>query len=263
MVSLGEQLARARRARFVGREAELGLFEGAISAPTPPFSLLFIYGPSGVGKTALLGQFAELCRRRGIPTFYVSGYLTEPTPEAFTAALGVETLPGRFCLFIDNYERLAPLDGWLRDHFLPALPPESLTVIAGTSRPAPAWLTDPGWQAVIRVIPLRNLSRAEARRYLEGLGVPADRHEAVLDFTHGHPLALGLVADLFRQNPPAQVRPGGRPRYHPGSARAVPGGGAFAGPPVRPGSRGPGPGAYGAPPGRDAGPWGGRGPATF
>lgn len=207
VVSLGEEVGRARQARFVGRAAELGLFEKALSAPRPPFNLLFIYGPSGVGKTALLGQFAELCRRWGIPTLHVSGHLTEPTPEAFTAALGREKLPGRFCLFIDNYERLAPLDGWLRDRFLPALSPESITVIAGTRRPIPAWLADPGWQAVIRVIPLRNLSRAEARRYLEGLGVPADRHEPVLDFTHGHPLALALVADLFRQNPQLKFTP--------------------------------------------------------
>ena len=156
----------------MGREAELSLFEGAISAPSPPFNLLFIYGPSGVGKTALLGQFAELCRQRGIPTFHVSGYLTEPTPEAFTAALGVETLPGRFCLFIDNYERLAPLDGWLRDRFLPALPRESLTVIAGTRRPAPAWLADPASVKPGALMPNLGLSQENIRAlvaYLQSL----------------------------------------------------------------------------------------------
>lgn len=217
MVSLGEQLARARRERFVGREAELALFREAITAPAPPFNLLFVYGPSGVGKTALLRQFIDICQQHGIAAYYISGQLVEPTPESFVAAARAAGLvlpedpPRRFGLFIDNYERLGPLDSWLRDRFLPNLPPEAVTVIAGTRPPAPAWLSDPGWQAVSRVVPLRNLSRPEARRYLERLGVPADQHEAVLDFTHGHPLALVLVAELFKQDPDRKFRPEAAP----------------------------------------------------
>ena len=211
MTSLSEQLAQARRARFVGREAELNLFKAALSAEIPPFNLIFIYGPSGVGKTALLEQFAELCRQHEIPAFYVSGHLVEPTPNSFLAALGAEELPDRFCLFVDNYERLGALDGWLREKFLPGLPRRCLTVIAGIRRPTLAWLADPGWAEVIRVIALRNLSRPEARRYLKRLGVPPAQHGVVLDFTHGHPLALALVADLFRQNPEFNFRPEAAP----------------------------------------------------
>jgi len=212
MVSLDEQLAKIRQDRFVGREAELTLFLTAITASPPPFNLLFIYGPSGVGKTALLQRFIALCCQRQTPAFYISGHLVEPTPEAFKAALRAsglspgESLPNRFGLFIDNYEHLSPLDSWLRDRLLPTFPRQSVTVIAGTRRPPSAWLTDPGWQAVTRVLPLRNLSRSEARRYLERLGVPSEQHEAVLDFTHGHPLALTLVAELFKYNPALKFR---------------------------------------------------------
>jgi hypothetical protein len=46
---------------------------------------------------------------------------------------------------------------------------------------------------------LRNLSRNEAEAYLERRDVPPEQQQTVLDFTHGHPLALSLVADLFAQ----------------------------------------------------------------
>jgi hypothetical protein len=138
--------------------------------------------------------------------------LVEPAPESFTAALRAAGLPpddgqpARFALFSDNYERLGPLDRWLRDRFLPGLPAGSVTVIAGIRPPQPAWLAASGWQAVTRVLPLRNLSRSEARRCLERLGVPPEQHEAALDFTHGHPPALTLVAELFKYNPAPKFR---------------------------------------------------------
>jgi hypothetical protein len=42
-------------------------------------------------------------------------------------------------------------------------------------------------------------------------GVPADQIEAVLDFTHGHALALSLVADVYDQGPGVQFRPEAAP----------------------------------------------------
>ena len=60
-----DRLRGARRSGFVGREAELELFRGAIDAPEPPFSVLWIHGPGGVGKTTLLSAFAEAADERG------------------------------------------------------------------------------------------------------------------------------------------------------------------------------------------------------
>ena len=54
-----DRLRGARRSGFVGREGEIELFVGAIEAPEPPFSMLWIHGPGGVGKTTLLTAFAE------------------------------------------------------------------------------------------------------------------------------------------------------------------------------------------------------------
>src|SRR5690349_9114088 len=57
--TVADRLKSARRRRFVGRAAELELLQGALAAAEPPFSVLWVHGPGGVGKTALLGEFAE------------------------------------------------------------------------------------------------------------------------------------------------------------------------------------------------------------
>ena len=49
------------------------------------------------------------------------------------------------------------------------------------------------------MISLRNLSQEESRAFLNKRGLPADHQQGVLEFTHGHPLALSLVAEVFSQ----------------------------------------------------------------
>jgi hypothetical protein len=114
-------------------------------------------------------------------------------------------------ILIDTYELLAPLDGWLRESFLPQLPSNVLVVLAGRNRPDLAWRSDPGWQSVMRLLPLRNLDRSDSRAYLANRSIPAEQQDAVLDFTHGHPLALSLVADVFAQRDRLDFRPESAP----------------------------------------------------
>ena len=60
-------------------------------------------------------------------------------------------------LLLDTYESLAPIDEWVREEFLPALPADALVVIAGRQPPAPQWAADPAWRELLRVVSLRNL----------------------------------------------------------------------------------------------------------
>ena len=189
---LADRLREARRRRFVGRAAELELFESALE--TSPFAVLFIHGPGGVGKTALLRRLEETARRAGVPTSYLDMRSIAPSPRAFAAAVG----EGRV-LLLDTYESAAGIDAWLRERFLPELPSEALVVIAGRDPPAPAWREDPGWRDLLRAVSLRNLDRDDARAYLRVEGVPESQHEAALDATHGHPLALRLLVDVLAQ----------------------------------------------------------------
>jgi len=219
--SLADRLRVERRRQFVGRTQELSCFQSAIAAAELPFYVLHVFGPGGVGKTTLVREFAQLCEQAQIPTIHLDARNVEPVPESFLSALRfVMSLPpmdsplqalaaqgDRFVILLDTYETFAPLDEWLRQEFLPQLPDNTLIVMAGRHSPVSAWRSDPGWQALTHLLPLRNLSPEESRTYLTRRQVPPVQHQAVLDFTHGHALALSLVADVFAQGQAAQFQP--------------------------------------------------------
>lgn len=213
MARLRDRLATIRRSRFVGRITELELFRVALSREVPDFTVLHIYGPGGMGKTTLLREYAQLAAEAGCIPVTLDARHLDASPGGFLAALHTAlNLPPEqapldaaatmsdLVLLIDTYELLAPLDSWLRDLFLPQLPERALVVMAGRQQPAVAWRADDGWGALTRIISLRNLRPDESAAYLIGQGVPAEEVDRVLDVTYGHPLALSLVADLFRQN---------------------------------------------------------------
>jgi hypothetical protein len=194
----------------VGRQAEIGLFRSALQADDPPFALLHVYGPGGVGKTALLAEYARIATEAEVPTLRLDGRDVDPSPPELLRAVGhalgldegdspLEALAARSrgVLLVDTYEALLPLDAWLRESFLPQLPAQAIVVIAGRHPPSLAWRTDPGWSDLARRVPLRNLPPEDSRAYLRARGIAEAQHPAVLGFTHGHPLALALVADLL------------------------------------------------------------------
>ncbi|GIW09435.1 MAG: hypothetical protein KatS3mg061_0492 [Dehalococcoidia bacterium] len=182
-VKLAVRLAAARRQRFVGRDDERVLFRATLGATGSPVAVLDVYGPGGVGKTAVLTEFARIAGEWGVPAARLHARDVEASPTGFllrlraALALGEETsrLEALTCwprgvLLLDTYETIAPLDAWLREVFLPQLPEHILVVIARRTPPAPAWRTDPGWQDLVRLLPLRNLRPDESRAYLAARG---------------------------------------------------------------------------------------------
>lgn len=57
---------------FVGRQEQLALFEQLFAAGPPPFLILAVAGPGGVGKTTLLEQFQHRAARHGALTALVN-----------------------------------------------------------------------------------------------------------------------------------------------------------------------------------------------
>lgn len=226
---LADRLRALRDRCFVGRASELELFRAALLGDVRPFAVLYVYGPGGVGKTVLLREFGRAAEATGAAVVALDGRTIELSPAGFFRGLrlaldlGEQQSPldalarqDRPVLLIDTYEGLAPLDAWLREEFLPQLPADALVVIAGRSPPASAWRADPAWSELTHIVPLRNLEPRDSRDYLRVRGVPDAEHSTVLEFTHGHPLALSLLADLLLHG--QQQRPNA---FHPRQATDV------------------------------------------
>jgi hypothetical protein len=218
--TIGDRARSATRRGFVGRRAEIDLVRSALAAVEgpPPFSVLHVHGPGGVGKTALLDVLAAEAEAAGARAVRLDMHTVEPTPAAFLRRLGAglgwvgaDLTPdalaaaGRVVVLVDTVERAMPLARWLRDELIAHLPTNVLVVLAGRQPPDAAWRADPGWRAVARVVALGNLSPDEAQAYLDLHGIAPPWHDRLVALTHGHPLALSLAVDLVRQ----RTRPGG------------------------------------------------------
>ena len=211
--TLGGLLSVRRHQQFVGRLAELDLFDAAVSAEEPAFRVLFVHGPGGVGKSTLLEEYAASAAAAGACVVRVDGREVTSTPEGVLAAVTdmldvpaddgpiVSPRAARVVLLVDGYEWLSPVDGWVRERLLPRLPASSVTVVASRLLPRPEWRADPAWSELLRVVSLRNLDPEAARSYLDRRGVPVRRQSEILALTHGHPLTLSLVVDVLARDP--------------------------------------------------------------
>ncbi|MDF5755070.1 ATP-binding protein [Spongiactinospora sp. TRM90649] len=188
--SLGRSLRTARETAFAGREEELAIFKAALYGGG--YSVLYVHGPGGIGKSALLRRFAHEAEVAGRPVSMVDGRVLGP---AVSGAEADWVLRDRDAvLLIDDLDRVRGLAEWLRERFLPRVQMGALVVIAGRNPPDMRWQADPGWAGALRVLPLRDLRAGDAQALLDSCGVPAESREPLLAFAGGHPLALLLGA---------------------------------------------------------------------
>ncbi|MCF3132729.1 hypothetical protein [Streptomyces olivochromogenes] len=173
-------------------------------------TVLFLYGPGGVGKSSVLDVLADVAVADGANVVRLDGRHVPPTSGALLGVLAAVLDSGgdplrelaelsRPVLLIDTYELLESLDEWVRDTFLPALPGDALVVIAGRRPPEPEWTADPAWRELVRVVSLRNLDTRDGRAYLVAQNVPETLHERLLAVSHGHPLTLSMLVDGVRR----------------------------------------------------------------
>lgn len=216
--TIAERLAESADRTFVGRAAELDVFAQAFAAEELPFVVGFIHGPGGIGKSRLL-QTVVASLDPKVRALLLDCRDIEPTPRGFQLAaarvLGiaedasdlstiVASIGGgthRTVLALDTYEVFGLLDTWLRTVFLPALPANVLTVIAGRERPNAAWRTGPGWAGLVHEIPLGALGQASSIEMLRSRGLTELQAARANRTAHGHPLALQLAAAALRDDP--------------------------------------------------------------
>ena len=198
--TLGARVARRDERRFVGRRAELGLFD-RLFVDDPPASVVFVHGPGGIGKSTLLREVARRGARRGWRPRLVDGRELPPVPEALEQALGGVRDDERPLLLFDTYERIAAIGGYLRQLLLPSLSERAVVVVAGRRPPEPGWF-EGGWEAVAAEVELAALADSEALELLRSRGIPNDAQAAaVARWAQGSPLALTLAAEIARADP--------------------------------------------------------------
>lgn len=199
--TMADRIESARRRRFVGRTAELARLEGMLHSPEP--GVLFVSGPSGVGKSTLLRRFAERAAESGAAVTLLDARDIPPTADAMAFRLSraaAATPAGRPVVIVDTYELLTEVDAAFRNEIAPTLPADTLIVIGGQYPPGAGWRTDPGWSDLLVSLRLPNLGDADSSAYLSTRGIPVDAHAAAIEFTHGHPLALALVGEVLQEH---------------------------------------------------------------
>jgi hypothetical protein len=156
------------------------------------------HGPGGIGKATLLLEMRSRARDAGRVVTMLDGRELDPSPQGLSGALGATGTAADTILLIDGYERLAPVDDWLREDVIPALPARTVVVLAGRDPPASTWRADPGWRQVVAVHRLDHLDDADSLELLARAGVAAAERARLLPLGRGHPLALALLADVAR-----------------------------------------------------------------
>src|SRR3569833_3413147 len=126
------------------------LFRTALDDAAESFAVQFLTGTGVSGKSTLLRRYAEEAGAAGRTVVEIDGDRGPHTPETFEAAAAKMFTHQHAVLLVADFDAYQPIEGWLRDRFLPRVPDGSLVVIAGRRPPGAMWLSDPGWEDVLK-----------------------------------------------------------------------------------------------------------------
>jgi hypothetical protein len=188
MATLRERVADRDARSFVGRGAELAVFERVLGGDDPA-RVVFVHGPGGIGKSTLLREVVRRARRRGYDAVWVDGREVAPFPQQIESMVAGIVDAGPAIVVFDSYELMSSLDASLRDVVVPDLSDETIVVFASRRPPARGWF-EGGWATLVRTLPVGPLDRPDAVRLATSHGADAGDVADLVDRSHGSPLAL-------------------------------------------------------------------------
>ena len=154
---------------------------------------VYVHGPAGIGKTALLRAATESAVAAfGHDLVWIDGRDIAPVPDQLEDALGAPPERGRPLVVLDSFEHVEALGGYLRRVLLPALPPGAAVLIASRRAPGPEWAR--GAEEGFLPLAVAALDPRASTEVLLRHGLGSDAAERARDWAHGNPLALELAA---------------------------------------------------------------------
>lgn len=224
-MQIAKLLSQIENELFVGRTKELNLI-AEISLNQPLWKLIHIYGPAGIGKTALLKRFQTLYEQSNL--IYLSGLEGYDTRENFLSdlweevkritkitpidfVLDEESLANtinelasekeKVILLLDSFELWSPIYKWFREKWIPLLTTE-VRIVTSSRFPLPSeWQRMPGWSSLIQTIEIGSLKKQSIQQYLTHRGIQDMYTRYYIEYySKGVPLALRVICDHVELN---------------------------------------------------------------
>lgn len=192
---------KADSARFAGRAPELAAVRELLD-PATASRVLFVHGPGGIGKSALLRAAARTADALGYQVVHRDARTQmQVEPERLVKEL-IVTGVARCCYVIDEVNHFGSGLEVMRDLLLDQLPDSARLIVAGRRGPAPSW-REHGLDRIVEDLLLRPLDDTDAEALLTVRGVDARLIPGIMDWAHGSPLALTIAATTPSEHPDA------------------------------------------------------------
>lgn len=176
---------------FVGRERELAAAQAAL-APGARSRVLYVHGPGGVGKSALVRELARRAQREGSHVVLADGRALAADPSAIGELLTDAAGPSPLVV-LDEADALGLGVLALRERVFAALPAGARVVLAGRAAPDRSWRA--GLDDFVAELLLGPLDEVTSRALLVARGVSESGSvDAILSWAGGSPLALTIAA---------------------------------------------------------------------
>ncbi len=221
--TIGSKLAEMELRHFIDRKHTGQWLNEALASEPREWQIINLFGPTGVGKSTLLGACKRIASSHTRLFILTDTAELDDSPDTFLQLLHhrIESLvavneaslnglieaihaladDGTQLVFaFDHYNEAGRFNLWLREEFLPQLPPQNLIMIASRHPLINWWGGGASWNRLIKPLALHNFTFEETTEYLRTYGV---EHPQLIrqawHYTDGLPLALAMLCSVVER----------------------------------------------------------------